>query len=279
VLTDREFDLFRSLVYARTGIVLGPHRRPLLNTRLGKRLRELGHQSFTEYYRLLMRGDPDGEEMTRLVNAITTNKTEFLREPHHFTYLAEVWAPVVRARLAKAPSAPVRIWSAACSTGEEAYTIAFTVRDALGSDDVDFRILASDIATDVLSRGAAGVYAMERLAVVPRTTLMRHFLRGTGTNTGLVRVRPETARLVTFRQINLLDDDWPIRTRFDVIFCRNVLIYFDRATQQRVLEHLLEYLKDDGLLVLGHSENVYGLVGGLRHVETTIYQREGEGNA
>jgi chemotaxis protein methyltransferase CheR len=246
-----------------------------LQARLGKRVRALGLVSFTDYHRLLVEHDPAGEEMDRLVNAITTNKTDFFREPHHFVYLTEVWAPAVKARLAVPGDARLRIWSAGCSTGEEPYTIALTLLDALGTE-VNLRILASDIATEVLSRAAAGVYALENLAALPKTSLTRHFLKGTGANTGFVRVRPEVARLVTFRAINLLDAAWPIHTEFDIIFCRNVLIYFDRPTQQRVVQHLLEYLKDDGLLVLGHSESVYGLVEGLRHVETTIYQRQKE---
>lgn len=273
-LTDREFAVFQALVYGRTGIVLGPHRRPLLQARLGKRLRALGLATFTEYHQRLMEGDPSGEEMNRFVNAITTNKTEFLREPHHFQYLTETWAPAARARRQATGDARVRVWSTACSTGEEAFTIALTLLDALSTVDFDVRILASDIDTEVLAQAAAGVYALETMATVPVPLLMRHFLKGTGAKTGLVRVRPAVRRLVTFRHINLLDEAWPIHTRFDVIFCRNVLIYFDRPTQQRVLQHLLEYLHDDGLLVLGHSESVHGLVDGLTHVQTTIYQRE-----
>ena len=261
-------------MYRRTGIVLGPHRRPLLRARLATRLATLGLQTFTEYYRVLMERDPTGEEMNRLVNAITTNKTEFLREAHHFAYLRDVWAPGVKTRVGEHDGHRVRIWSTACSTGEEPYTIALTLLDALPCETFDVRILASDIDTDVLARATAGVYSMETLRALPAPLLKRHFLKGTGANRGLARVRSEVRRLVTFRQINLLDDTWPVRTEFDVIFCRNVLIYFDRPTQQRVLEHLLEYLKDDGLLILGHSESVHGLVAGLRHVHTTIYQRE-----
>ena len=256
--------------------MLGAHRRPLLQVRLGKRVRALGLASFSAYHRLLMERDPDGAEMNRLVNAITTNKTEFLREPHHFSYLRDVWAPPLRARLAGGESPRVRLWSAGCSTGEEPYTIAFTVLEALGSGSLDLRILASDIATDVLARAAAGVYPLDDLAAIPRATLARYFLKGTGANAGLARVHPELASVVTFREINLLDAVWPIRTRFDVIFCRNVLIYFDRPTQRRVVEHLLDYVTDDGLLVLGHSESVAGLVDGLRHAGTTIYQRDKE---
>jgi len=156
--------------------------------------------------------------------------------------------------------------------------IAITLLDAFASMNIELRILASDIATDVVARAMAGVYAVETLSTVPKTMLTRHFLKGTGPNAGFARIRPEVARLVTFRHINLLDDEWPVHTRFDAIFCRNVLIYFDRPTQKRVLEHLIEYLKEDGLLILGHSESVYGLVEGLRHVETTIYQRQKDGD-
>jgi chemotaxis protein methyltransferase CheR len=273
-LTDREFALFRRLVSDQTGIALGPHRRVLLQARLGKRLRALGLRTFTEYYQLLTERDPRGDEMVCLVNAITTNRTEFFREAHHFTYLAQTWAPTISARIAETGDRSIRIWSAGCSSGEEPYTIAITLRDALPSlPELDARILASDIDTEVLACAAAGIYPLDAVASVSPLALRRHFLRGTGTHAGSVRVRPEIRATVTIRRINLLEHPWPIRVRFDAVFCRNVLIYFDPATQQRVLDRLVEALKDDGLLILGHSESVHG-VAGLRHVGQTIYRKE-----
>ncbi len=275
-ITDHEFGLFRNLVYAKTGITLGPQKRHLLHARLGKRLRALGMASFGEYYDHLTTCDPGQEELERFINALTTNKTDFFREPHHFRYLAEVWAPAMRARAARTHRRSLRLWSAACSSGEEPYSLAMTLRDALGPslDGFDLRILASDIDTDVLARAAAGVYSRTQVAPVPEALLERHFLKGVGANAGLVRVRPELRALITFRRINLLDDVWPIRARLDVIVCRNVLIYFDRPTQQRLLQRLAALLEDDGLLILGHSESLYGLLDGFRHHGNTIYLHE-----
>jgi chemotaxis protein methyltransferase CheR len=272
-LTEHEFELLSALVAANTGIALGPAKRALLQGRLGKRLRALGLTSFLDYYRVLTERDPDGEELVRFINAVTTNKTEFFREAHHFAYLRDRWVPALRARVAEGAERVVRIWSAGCSSGEEPFSVAMTVVDALDGG-WDLKILASDIDTDMLQRGEAATYSLEDVAAVPPPTLHRHFLRGTGAKNGLVQVRPSLRGLVIFRRINLLADAWPIRTRFDIILCRNVLIYFDPPTQARVLGRLLDFLKDDGLLILGHSEAVHGIVEGLRHVGTTIYQKE-----
>jgi chemotaxis protein methyltransferase CheR len=273
-LSDHEFEVFRELVYAQTGITLTPHKRALLQARLGRRLRALGLTSFTAYHRLLTKEDPAGDELGRFINAITTNKTDFFREAHHFRYLAEEWLPALRARAARGGSRSIRIWSAGCSTGEEPYSIAMTVWDGLGPTvGFDVKILASDLDTEVLGRAANGVYTLDQTAPIPQPVLARHFLRGRGEQAERVRVRPELRSLIVFRRINFLDDPWPIRSRLDIIFCRNVLIYFDRPTQQRVLERFLGLLKEDGLLFLGHSESAYGLLGGVKHVGNTMYRR------
>jgi chemotaxis protein methyltransferase CheR len=272
-ITDGEFRQIRELLYAATGITLGPQKRHLVRARLARRLRALGLDSFGQYGAVLLDGDPAGEEMRRFVNAMTTNKTDFFREAHHFRYLTETWAPAIRARVTRGDG-HVRLWSAGCSTGEEPYTLAMTVREALGAlPGLDLRILASDIDTDVLQRAAEGVYTIEQARPVPRELVARYFLRGVGTRADLVRVRPELRAMVTFRQINFTDDTWPIRARFDAIFCRNVLIYFDRPTQQTVLRRFLDLLKPDGLLFLGHSESVHGLLDDVAHLGQTIYQR------
>ncbi len=274
-LTDREFELLSALVLSQTGIALGPSKRALLQARLGKRLKALGLSKFLDYHRLLEQQGPEGEELGRFVDAVTTNKTEFFREPHHFAYLRDRLVPALEARVALGAERRVRVWSAGCSSGEEPYTIAIALADALGDEHRwDLKILASDISTDMLRRAETGTYSLDEVAAVPRMTLRRYFLRGTGANDGRVRVRPELRGLVAFRRINLLDAAWPIRTTFDVVFCRNVLIYFDRATQQRVLERLISFVNDGGLLMLGHSEGVYGMVAGLQHVGNTVYRKE-----
>ena len=274
-LSDREFETFRALVAAHTGIALGPNKRVFLQARLGKRLRALGLPTFTEYRRVLAEQDPHGEELIRFVNAVTTNRTTFYREAQHFAYLAEQWGPAALGTDTRGGPRVARIWSAGCSTGEEPYTIAMALADALGATSAwTLRILASDINTDALTHAAAGTYGLDDIGQIPRAVLTRHFLRGVGPNAGLVRLRPALRDLVTFRRINLLEERWPIQAPFDVIFCRNVLIYFNRPTQQRVLARLVGFLKIGGVLVLGHSEGVHGMVGGLRHVGNTIYHKE-----
>jgi chemotaxis protein methyltransferase CheR len=264
-------------VYTHTGISLGPHKRPLLQARLARRLRALGLATFKEYHHHLTELDRSGEELGQFVNAITTNKTDFFREPHHFRYLADHWVPAMKARAARTGNRTMRIWSAGCSTGEEPYTIAMAIRDALGSAaGWDIRILASDLDTDVLARADAGVYDAEHTAPIPEAVLARHFLRGRGEHAGRVRVRPELHALVAFRRINLMDPRWPIRSPLDVIFCRNVLIYFDRPTQQRLLERFLGVLQDDGLLFLGHSESVHGLLDRMTHLGHTMYRKSSQ---
>jgi chemotaxis protein methyltransferase CheR len=271
-LSESEFELFSSLVASHTGIALGAHRRALLEARLGKRLVALGLSTFVDYYRVLKEQDPNGEELARFVNAVTTNKTEFFREPHHFAYLRERLAPALEGRADRS----LRVWSAGCSSGEEPYTIAITLLESLRDPaGWDLRILASDIDTEMLDRAKAGVYRLDDLGGLPRAALRRHFLRGVGENEGLVRVKASVRDLVVFRRINLLEATWPIRTSFDVVFCRNVIIYFDPSTQAQVLERLVGYVKDEGLLVLGHTEGVHGVVAGLHQAGLTIYRKEG----
>jgi chemotaxis protein methyltransferase CheR len=272
-ITDAEFDLLRRLIHAHAGIALAPWKRYLVRARLARRLHELGLSTFADYHTLLL-ADGTGAELTRFINAMTTNKTEFFREAHHFDYVRGTWLPA-RGPCRRATDRHLRLWSAGCSTGEEAYTLALTLLDALdGAPSWDIKILASDIDTDVLDRAAEGIYPLDQVAPVPRPLLPRYFLRGTGARTGLVRVKPAVRSLVTFRRINFLDEPWPIRTQFDAILCRNVLIYFDRETQARVLGRLVHQLKDGGLLLLGHSESIQGLAGGgLTRLGATIYRK------
>jgi chemotaxis protein methyltransferase CheR len=210
--------------------------------------------------------------MIRFINAITTNKTDFFREPHHFRYLQEQWAPARRALTTTTGDRRVRFWSAACSSGEEPYTLAMVLSEALRpAPGWDIRILASDLDTDILARAEAGIFPIERTGVIPAPLLSRYFLRGVGAQAGLVKVRRELRELVTFRRINFNDESWPIRSQFDGIFCRNVLIYFNREMQRRILQRLLGFLKPEGVLFLGHSESIFGLVDGLQHLGNTIY--------
>jgi chemotaxis protein methyltransferase CheR len=277
-ITDQEFELLRRLIHSHAGIALAPWKRDVVRARLGRRLQELGIATFAEYHTKLL-ADVGGTELMRFINAMTTNKTEFFREAHHFDYLRGIWLPS-RGPCRRATDRRLRFWSAACSTGEEPYSLAITLLEALdGGTGWDLRILASDIDTDVLAHAADAIYPMEQVAPVPRAMLPRYFLKGTGGRDGTVRVKPAVRSLVTFRRINFLEDPWPIRTRFDVIFCRNVLIYFDRPTQQRILHRLVHQLTDTGLLFLGHAESVHGLVSGLTPVAATVYRRDDQATA
>lgn len=272
-ISDQEFRLFQELVRVHTGIALSEHKRSLIASRLGKRLRALGLASFRGYYDYLAR-ETGQEELENFVNAITTNKTDFYREGLHFEFLEKEFVPALKVRAARTGERRIRIWSAGCSTGEEPYTIAITLRESLENLLAwDVRILASDIDTQVLAQAAQGIYPAERVADIPRPILERHFLRGIGSQAGLVRVSPRVRDLVTFRQINLLEEPWPIQTAFDCIFCRNVIIYFDKPTQRRLVERFAGYLKADGYLFLGHSETLYGVSDRFVFLRNTIYRK------
>lgn len=270
-LTDREFARLQAIVREQTGIALRENKRALVCARLGGRLRHHGYTSFSEYCTHLDQRDVDGTERRCLINAITTNKTDFFREPHHFDFLRRVVLP----DLAGTAGGPrrLRLWSAGCSTGEEPYSIAMTLLDALPRGRAhDVRILASDINTDVLRTAEAGVYGRECLAASPRPLAQRYFETVAG-QPALVAVTAAVRALVTFRRINLCQRPWPIRTQFDVVFCRNVLIYFDRATQTALVDRLLSALVPGGYLFLGHSESLLGAEKGLRYVGRTVYQK------
>ena len=275
-LSDDEFALFRDLIKVETGIALNAFKRPLVQARLAKHVRQLRLRSYRDYYEYLVARDPNGAERSRFINAVTTNKTAFFREPHHFEYLRRVWLPAIRIQAHRNGHRRIRIWSAGCSTGEEAYSIAMTVADGLPDlSEWDVRILASDIDTGALAVAQEATYGLDQLqsaaAQVPRRYLLR--LR----SAGLVRIIPRLRELITFRRINLVDE-WPIRTTFDMIFVRNVVIYFDRPTKDRLFERLETVLKDDGTLILGHSESLIGSPV-FRYLGQTIYQKSSAARA
>lgn len=262
--TDDDFAQVRKLIYERAGIALGEAKRSMVYSRLGRRLRARGLTSFARYLDLLTRAGSD--EWEAFTNALTTNLTSFYRESHHFPILFEL----LRATKARRP---LTIWCAAASTGEEPYTIAMTACEAFDSLKPPVTIIASDIDTDVLETGRRGVYAIERLANVDAQRRRRFFLRGTGAQEGQARVRPELRALIDFRRINLLDERWDVARELTAIFCRNLLIYFDRATQARVLERCAPLLTTDGLFFAGHSESVVSTCRQLAARGRTVYAR------
>ena len=245
-LSAHDFERVRELIYRRAGITLAPTKRSMVYSRLSRRLRETGHTDVGAYLDSL--GRADSSEWQSFVNALTTNLTSFFREGYHFPILAEHLRRLVAAR------GKASIWCAAASTGEEPYSLAITAIETLGARP-PVKIFASDIDTDVLAKARRAVYAMNSVESLEPERLKRHFMRGTGSNSGMVRVRREVSSLVEFGQVNLAAEPWPFREPFDVVFCRNVMIYFDTPTKAAVLERIHRALRPEGLLFVGHSEN------------------------
>lgn len=274
-LTEKEFSLFRELIYKEAGIALASSKHQLVESRLSKRLRLCNLTSFTQYYKYLNENDRNGEERLKMINALTTNKTDFFREQHHFDYLRSTVFPMLEMKARETGERKIRIWSAACSTGEEPYTLAMTVLDHFGPTAFhgwDIRILASDVDTDVLNHARKGAYAADRVTDVPREILKRHFLKTSKDPEAPVQVRPELQELITFRRINFIEPQWPINTYFDIIFCRNVMIYFDEVTQDRLLTRFADQLVPEGHLFIGHSESILRLDQLYSSLGTTIYR-------
>lgn len=270
-ITDREFKQLRELIYSHTGISLADHKRALVCSRLAKHLRRHGMTTYTEYYDLLTQGDPDGTEIVEMINAITTNKTDFFREAHHFKFLTEHVLPAFVQNQSR--DRPLRIWSAGTSTGEEAYTLAMTALESIPTaSERDVQIFATDIDTDVLKRAERGVYTLEQASHIPQALLHRYFLKGDGKNAGYVMVKPRLKSLIQLSWLNLQQDSWPIRKPFDIIFCRNVIIYFDKPTQKRLFDRMGGILKKGGYLMLGHSEAMHGMNNNFKSVGHSIYQ-------
>jgi chemotaxis protein methyltransferase CheR len=248
-LSQADFERVRAMIHRHAGIALNPSKRSMVHSRLARRLRVLGRSDFCGYLDELETGGCQLPEWQAFVNALTTNLTAFFREAHHFPLLAQH----LRERAALAP---LQLWCCAASTGEEPYSMAMTALDGFDGRPPPLTILATDIDTAVLDKARQGVYPLEAAARLDPSVLRRHFLRGRGAHAGLARVRPELGALIDFRALNLLDARWPMRTRFDAVFCRNVMIYFDPPTQRHLLERLAGQLKPGGLLFAGHAENL-----------------------
>ena len=259
------FQRVRQLIYQRAGISLHEGKQAMVYSRLSRRLRETGHRSFASYLQWLesSSGASGEAEWQEFVNALTTNLTAFFREDHHFIAMAE--------DLRAQRPAQLRVWCNAASTGEEPYSIAMTVAEALGGPG-SAKIVASDIDTKVLATASAGVYGADARGLSPER-LRAHFLRGKGTNSGFIRIKPELARMIEFRTHNLMDARWSLGDPFDIVFCRNVMIYFDAPTQRKVLERIHAVMKPKSLLYVGHSENFTDSKDLFRLRGKTIYER------
>ncbi len=261
---DSDFRRVRELIHRHAGISLSPGKRDMVYSRLSRRLRALGLPSFRDYLRLL---DTEPErELQSFINALTTNLTAFFREPHHFQRLAK--------ELQLHASGDVQLlWSCAASTGEEPYSMAITACEAYESTNPPVRIVATDIDTQVLATAMHGIYPMERVADLDPALLRRYFLRGTGRQAGFCRVRPELQRLVTFRPLNLLSPRYGVDRDLLALFCRNVMIYFDKPSQRTVISRLVAHLAPEGMLYTGHSENYLHAADIIVPAGRTLYRR------
>ena len=267
--SDRDLATIVRMVYEKSGITLNAGKRALVSARLQKRLRQTGVATFREYVKLLQ-GDSSGEELMAMLDAITTNHTAFFREPQHFEYLAQVVLPPLRDR---SRANPILGWSAACSTGEEPYSLALTAARVLGDDaGRRVRLLASDISSRAIARAGAGVYRADRLADLPRHLVLKYFQKAIGAEPGFLQVSAPVRQMIEFRRLNLLQPA-PPGPPFDFIFCRNVMIYFDRPAQQRAIDTLERRLAHGGYLFVSHSEGLNGLQHGLTWVAPAIYRR------
>jgi chemotaxis protein methyltransferase CheR len=260
--TPHDFERVRALIHRKAGIALAESKQEMVYSRLARRLRAIGLSSFTQYLNDLENGG-DAQEWEAFTNALTTNLTSFFREAHHFPLLADHLKKV---------QTPIDIWCSASSTGEEPYSIAMTACEAFNSMTPPVRIIATDIDTNVLNTAAAGVYGLDRLEKLSPERARKFFLKGKGAQEGLARVRPELRALVTFRPLNLLGDSWQLKGPFDAIFCRNVMIYFDKPTQGKILSRFAPLMKADGLLFAGHSENFLYVSDAFRLRGKTVYE-------
>ncbi len=272
-LSEQEFKKFSGYIYDVCGIKLPPIKRTMLSARLNKRLRALGLGSFREYYDYLMSSEGQRQEMVRMIDVVTTNKTNFFREAKHFDYLVSHVLPAYVVRLRGKQEKLLRIWSAGCSSGEEPYTLAMVVYEfLLENPGFDFSILATDICTEVLAVAERAIYPDEAVAEVPLPFRQKYLMRGKDRQKGFHRVVPELRQKVTFQRLNFLSDDFGLDGAIDIIFCRNVIIYFDRRTQINLFKKFYRCFAPQGYLFTGHSETLEGLADKMERVSAAVYR-------
>lgn len=275
LFTDKDFAYLSKLAGEVAGISLSSGKRELIYGRLVKRLRALGFSDFKQYCTLLKDGSEEEvrEERTHFINAITTNVTSFFRENHHFEFMAETLLPELIAKKGSASRPSLRIWSAGCSSGKEPYSIAMILKECIPDiDRWDVKILATDLDSNILEVARAGIYPKEHLKEIALDRRKRWFRAGRGMNENVIKVTDEIKNMVAFRQLNLTQE-WPMKGVFDIIFCRNVTIYFGRDTRIDLLDRFAEYLDKDGCLFVGHSESLFGLTQRFSTVGRTIHRK------
>lgn len=263
--TQKDFEFVRQLLYQQAGIVLSDIKHDMVYNRLTKRLRALQLTRVEDYLALLQQPSSHSEEMVHFINSLTTNLTAFFREPHHFDYLKAI-APEILSRQGR-----IRVWSSACSVGEEPYSIAMCL-DSVLKPGQRVEIVATDIDTNVLKTAQFGTYDIDRISKLPEKLIKKHFLKGHGQRHGLARIKPHLRQMIEFKSLNLIGD-WPKQPPFDVIFCRNVMIYFEKKTQHQLIDRMANLLTPKGYLFIGHSESLHSISTRFTPVGQTIYQR------
>lgn len=274
-LRDREFNRFSNLIYDNVGIKMPPAKKTMLEARLQKRLKALCIVNFEEYCDYVFSQEGSAVELVHLIDVVTTNKTDFFREPAHFEFMVKTALPTILQTRTDLLRNPLRIWSAGCSTGEEPYTLAMVLSEfAAGRPDFRAAITASDICTQVLKTAKTAIYPEERTDPIPLNLKKKYLLRSREKSRSLVRICPNLRSLVTFRRINFMDDEFGISEKMDIIFCRNVVIYFDKPTQQTLMRKFHRQLRPGGYLFIGHSETLGGLDVDFKAVASTVYRKE-----
>ena len=273
-MKDKEFNQFSSFIYEQVGIQLPPTKKTMLEARLQKRLKQLGLATFEEYRKYVFSPEGQHAELVHLIDVVTTNKTDFFREPGHFAYLTQKAIPAILQHRGVRPSEPVRVWSAGCSSGEEPYTLAMVLAEfATAHHGFNYSILASDISTRILETARTAIYPEERINGIAANIKKQYLLRSKDRRRGLVRVCPQLRAQVAFRRINFMDTDLRIAEKMDIIFCRNVIIYCDKPTQENLMRKFHRQLRPGGFLFLGHSETLNGIDVEFATVGSTVYQK------
>ena len=273
-MKDKVFQSFSAFIYDKVGIQMPPSKKTMLEARLQKRLKQLGITTFEEYGEFVFSSQGQESELVHMIDVVTTNKTDFFREPGHFSYLTDKALPAIAKQRDLGRLHPLRLWSAGCSSGEEPYTLSMVLSEYQSEHrDFDFALLATDISTRILETARNGVYPEDRIADIAPLLKKKYLLRSKDRSRGLVRVCPELRAKITFRRINFMDHDFGIGEKMDVIFCRNVVIYFDKPTQQTLMQKFHRQLRPGGFLFLGHSETLNGLDVDFKMVGSTVYQR------
>ena len=273
-ISDKDFSRFSQLIYDVCGIKMPPHKQSMLEARLRKRLRFLGLSSYEDYRKYLFSQDGMVEELTSMIDVVTTNKTDFFREPRHFDFLIGSVLPSLIPLTGAGIDRPLRLWSAGCSTGEEPYTLAMFLEEFLWENKrLTYQIMGTDISTQVLEKAVIGIYHRDKIEPVPENMRKKYLLKSRDKSDFKVRIIPEIRAKIKFHRLNFMDEKFNIADRQDIIFCRNVIIYFDRQTQERFLTRLCACLLPGGYLFMGHSETLSGMPLPLKQLAPAVYMR------